>query len=337
MDAELHNRVVKIIKPLIPPDAEDRVSRTVKLANTAIRDVIRSETGLRLSDDQNRSSIPVKVTDGFSNGLAGLIGKFNDPVLWRIIAAQPKLGAVLDGLNFLLADWNSFEAWPPLPAAAKGSRDAILKTVEAAHALQQVAVTRQVMGELKEIEEDILGAYHFRRAHPQNRGWLSVTPWIEIYWMPLALISSMLGVRIEDLTVVVLAHELAHGYTHMGKDIDGNCWENDAFGTADLAVVEGLAQFYTELITTRLQHRFAGAFTAYERLLELQSGPYLAHREWQKNSRPPSGETVRFAMLATRMKSRLTHAEWMQALAETKLKLGRKENGQVELFGGKHY
>jgi hypothetical protein len=264
--------------------------------------------------------------------LAGLIGRFDDPVLWRIIAAQPKLGAILDGLNFLLVDWRSFEEWPPLPASAKGSRDAILKTAEAAHALQQVAVTKEVTGELKKIWEDILGAYHFRRPHPQNRGWLSVTPWIEIYWMPMALISSMLGVRIEDLTVVVLAHELAHGYTHMGKDIDGNCWENDAFGTADLAVVEGLAQFYTEVATNRLRHRFVGAHNAYEKLLELQSGPYLAHQDWAINSKAPSGETVRFAMLAVRSRKELKHADWKAALKETRHKLSRAPLGQLDLL-----
>lgn len=332
MDPQLHARVTNIIRPLIPPDAEDRVCRTVKLANTAIRDVIRSEMGLRLSDEQNRSSIPVKVTDGFSNGLAGLIGKYNDPVLWRIIAAQARLGSVLEGLNFLLTDWDAIEQWPQLPPAAKGSRDAILKTVEVAHALQQIIMTKQVTGELKVIEEDILGAYHFRRAHPQNRGWLSVAPWIEIYWMPLALVSSMLGVRIEDLTVVVLAHELAHGYTHMGKDIDGNWWADQAFGSASIQVVEGLAQFYTELATTRLRHRFAGAFTAYEKLLELQSGPYLAHKEWHAASIAPSGETIRFAMLSARGTDHLAHEHWKKILEETTQKLSRKGSGQPNLF-----
>ena len=34
---------------------------------------------------------------------------------------------------------------------------------------------------------------------------------IEIYWMANALIAGALGVRLEDLAVVTLAHELAHG------------------------------------------------------------------------------------------------------------------------------
>lgn len=332
MDPQLHSQAVKVIKPLIPADAEDRVARTVKLANSAIRDVIRSETGLRLSDEQTRSTIPVKITDGFSSGLAELIGKYNDPVLWRIIAAQARLGSVLDGLNFLLTDWNAFEQWPQLPPVANGGRAAIEKTVEVAHALQEVVLTKQVTNEFKVIEEDILGAYHFRRAHPQNRGWLGVAPWIEIYWMPLALVSSMLGVRIEDLTVVVVAHELAHGYTHMGKDIDGNCWDDGAFGSAAIAVVEGLAQFYTEVATNRLRHRFAGAFSAYEKLLELQSGPYLAHKEWSENAKTPSGESVRFAMLTARRESHLGHDAWKQILQETRDKLGSKDAGQSSLF-----
>jgi hypothetical protein len=35
--------------------------------------------------------------------------------------------------------------------------------------------------------------------------------------------------RVEDLAAVVLAHELAHGCTHLGRDIDGRRWDVKAF------------------------------------------------------------------------------------------------------------
>ncbi len=47
------------------------------------------------------------------------------------------------------------------------------------------------------------------------------------------MIAAMLDVTIEDLTLVVLAHELTHGYTHIGRDIDGIQWNDRAFGTSD--------------------------------------------------------------------------------------------------------
>jgi hypothetical protein len=64
-----------------------------------------------------------------------------------------------------------------------------------------------VIDKIKEIEEDILGVYIF--SGPR-------TPRIEIYWLAQALVAAMIGARIEDLTVVTLAHELAHAYTHVG-------------------------------------------------------------------------------------------------------------------------
>src|SRR5437763_460496 len=104
MDAR-QEKAVKVIKALIPADAEDRVSRTVRQLNKPIRDHIRAETGLRLTDSQARSSIPLKVTEGLPAKLAILINKYDDPVIWRLIAAQPRLGGIVDGLQFLLSDW----------------------------------------------------------------------------------------------------------------------------------------------------------------------------------------------------------------------------------------
>jgi hypothetical protein len=67
-----------------------------------------------------------------------------------------------------------------------------------------------------------------------------------------------------------------------------------------LEVVEGLAQFYTQVVAERLAPRTPGLKTAYEALLSLQGGPYLAHQEWLKGDRRQRGEVVRFALIAAR-------------------------------------
>jgi predicted Zn-dependent protease with MMP-like domain len=319
MDA-LQEKAIKVIKPLIPPDAEDRVARTVKQLNATVRDHIRAETGLRLSDNQTRSAIPVKVTEGFPAKLAGLIGHYDDPVLWRLIAAQPRLGGVVEGLQFLLEGWPAFEKWPALPPVAQGSQPALERARDVALALQQVAVSKQVKEELTAIHEDILGAYRFSTGSFSPGS----SPWVEIYWMPLALIAAMLDVRIEDLTAVTLVHELAHGYTHLGRDIDGLCWEDNGFVQSELGVVEGLAQFYTDIVTGRMMARMPGAHDAYGKLLELQSGPYRLHEKWVKDAAGQRGETVRFVMLAARNRGAVKHAEWEGMLTETSTKLKRK-------------
>ena len=128
-----------------------------------------------------------------------------------------------------------------------------MRTRDVAVALQGLAVTKKVLDELKEIHEDILGVYRFATR---------VGASIEIYWMANALVAGALGVRVEDLAVVTLAHELAHGYTHQGRDIDGLSWADDGFARSALEVKEGLAQFYTAVVAERLGSRAPGVFAA---------------------------------------------------------------------------
>ena len=58
--SHFQQRAEQIIKPLIPADAEERVTRSVKQWNQIIREHIRTETGLKLSDGDSRYSIPVR-------------------------------------------------------------------------------------------------------------------------------------------------------------------------------------------------------------------------------------------------------------------------------------
>ena len=69
----LQDRAISTIRPLIPPDAEDRASRAVRQFNAQIREYIRSETGLRLSDETSKSAVGIEVVDGFPISVARLI------------------------------------------------------------------------------------------------------------------------------------------------------------------------------------------------------------------------------------------------------------------------
>ena len=139
--------------------------------------------------------------------------------------------------------------------------------------------------------------------------------------MAHALFAAAFGVRIEDLTVVTLAHELAHAYTYLGRDIDGQCWADHGFGESDPEVVEGLAQFYAAAVAERLSARAPGVQTAYRKLLSHQSGPYRAHEMWFSDDARRRGEVVRFAMLRARSRGDLDHAAWFQILADTRASL----------------
>lgn len=311
MDA-LQTRVTEIIKPLVPPDAEDRVNRSFKQWNQIVRDHIRNETGLKLSDGDSRYAIPVKVVPGFPLPLAKLIDQYRDPIMWRLIIGQPKVGGLIDGLNFLLQSWEQFETWTSLPEAAKDGRPALDRALAITHSLQQAALAKKVMEQIQAIHDDILGVYRFSPGQGSA---------VDLYWLPIALGAAMLDVRIEDLTVVVLIHELAHGYTHIGRDIDGACWSDIGFGESELDVTEGLAQFYTEVVSERLASRTPNLLSAYQALLKLQSGPYLAHKDWIKGSSRQMGETVRFTLIAARSQGRVLYNQWRHLLADTKQNL----------------
>ena len=98
----LQSRAIATIQPLIPADAEDRVLRAVRQFNMEIRGHIRSETGLRLSDDKAKNAVSIEVVEGFAVGVAELIDRHQDALLWRLIMLQPKLGGVVEGLELYL-------------------------------------------------------------------------------------------------------------------------------------------------------------------------------------------------------------------------------------------
>ena len=315
MDSDHQSRAIATIRPLLPPDAEDRVKRLVKHANMAVRDQIRSETGLRMVDPDGatRSGAPVSVVDGFSPAFAGLVADNPDPVLWALVSGQSRLGRLVDGLNFLLGLWPRLSKWERLPESLSDAEPALARTREVADELQKVVVAQKLIEKMKKINEDTLGCYRVENGKSR----------VEIYWMPIAIVASMLEIHIEDVALVVLAHELAHAYTHLGRDIDGKEWDQRGFFASDKSVTEGLAQFYAMAVSSKLWQRYPLAGRAFDKLLTLQSGPYLAHQDWKKLYSGNGAETVRFAMLVARSKGKVSNDEWLEEIKNTTTKLKR--------------
>jgi hypothetical protein len=156
----------------------------------------------------------------------------------------------------------------------------------------------------------VLGAYFFR------------IPEIRLYWMAIGFFAHYLDVTVEALTVVTLAHELAHAYSHLGKDIDGRDWDTEAFAWADNYIIEGLAQFYTEVVCKRLAFRYPEAFQAYKEFLDIQSGPYLAHRSWSDGD-ARAGEVIRISMIHTRTNKVTLYNDFLKERARAQQSLGR--------------
>lgn len=299
----LQQRAIATITPLLPPDARDRVRRAINEYNRVLRNQIREETRLNLADDRGRGSVPIRIEDGFPVGVARLIDNHRDAALWRLIALHPALDRAASGLGDLIETWQEIAHWPHLPVAP----DSITSLEYSGHLvnrLQGIAGVDAVFRELREIREDILGVYRF---HPGPAR-------IEIYWMAQAFFAAAFGLPIEDLTVVTLIHELAHAYTHLGRDIDGVAWRDPGFGLSDANVVEGLAQHITAVVTEQLKTRVPGGSSAYRELLKHQSGPYRAHEDWFSSAPERRSEIVRFAMLRARHRGSVSDADWREML-----------------------
>ena len=116
---------------------------------------------------------------------------------------------------------------------------------------------------------------------------------------------------VEDLTIVVLAHEVAHAYTQLGADTDGRRWPVAAFGQAEVSLVEGLAQYYAERALMRLAARYPGAHAVFLQLLAKQPPPYHAHEPGAPHVSP---EAVRRAMLEVRRWGELTLTDFERRL-----------------------
>jgi hypothetical protein len=69
------------------------------------------------------------------------------------------------------------------------------------------------------VNQDVLGSYSYapRNTDPKVANQAS----IQLYWTVIGLVAKDLGCEVEDLTVVVMVHELAHAYTQLGADIGG--------------------------------------------------------------------------------------------------------------------
>jgi len=280
------------------PELRQRVERAFKQWNLIIRDYLRNETALRLSVGDDTRSVPVIVADGlpqpFEAVIEDLLGE-----AWLLLN-RPLIEQTAKGLALIDTRYDQLTNYTPFqPPPA--TREQVQHAGEYARRLAEFVQKLELLKRIGEIDQDILGAYFFR------------VPKIELYWMVIGVMAATLGVSAEALTIVVLSHELAHAYSHLGRDIDGGRWDTHSFARTELEIVEGLAQFYTAVVCERLEHRIPAAKEAYTRLLNLQSPPYKAHCGWTEPNEA-GGEIVRVTMIQARGRDITKYADFQSIL-----------------------
>jgi len=285
----------------VEPAVEAQVKRALSRSRTVVRDALRTECRLamRSSDEADErgtmAQVPIEVVPGYPVALASI--SFEDDLRhvlllsrFRMALAQAAVGATgLIELHGEMRRLPNADRWAP------EYDDAFRETRDWATEMLKRLAEHDPVGKVLAVNEDILGSYGYDATGTEEFGVNRAS--IRLYWGVIGLVSEWLGCAVEDLTVVVLAHELAHAYTQLGADIEGRRWPSRAFSRAETDLKEGLAQYYTERALQRLQTRFPGAITTFATLLAKQPEPYHRHEPWASDVSP---EAVRRAMIEVR-------------------------------------
>lgn len=165
--------------------------------------------------------------------------------------------------------------------------------------------------------QDPLGRYWFTVGAGQTDERTANPASIELYWRNIGVVASVLSVSISDLTIVVLAHEVAHEYTQLGADLDGRRWLTRRFARAPSMGTETLAQYYCEQALKLMTPNHPTALNAFERLLSIQSGWYTRYRRWPATCE--GAESVRRALLLMRQVESDTRGEFSEILTGIRL------------------
>ena len=284
------------------PDLQQRVKRTIDQWNLIVRDQLRNETALRLNIEcksnhaENKNiQIPIKVVDGLPEPLIDVLTRYSEQA--PILLNEKAFTDTAKGLDIAIEQFSALQTLCPSHLSSIDLGNASGWFQQILEQLKQLDLKQR----LRSLDQDILGAYFFN------------APRVEIYWAAIGIFAQLYSISIEGLCLVVLAHELAHAYTHRGKDIDGTTWKTEDFGYADLHIVEGLAQFYTKTVCEKLAARFPAALEAYQALLQTQSPVYTEHEQWIKDH-PHLKEAVRFSMIQCRSEGIVRYGDFMEVL-----------------------
>jgi len=296
----LEERMIRQILQELEGDVEERVRLTYRKYNSIIREHLRADTALKLSRDGNRTSIPVEVLGGIPLSLNLIIRDISKEMLW-LVTNRSLLENTQTGLAAVAGKVPDFsQALGLQNNSDKANLEQCSRLIE--EFLEKIK-SLKLPERILTIDEDVLGAYFFRKST------------VQIYWMPIGIFAALTGISIELLTYVVLAHELAHAYTHLGTDIDGIKWDTDSFARTDKYIVEGLAQFYTALLCERQEFQMRGLSQAFNELLKMQSPCYTEFRNWEKTN---AAEVVRYSMIMTRSNRIKNYQVFLEAMSDVR-------------------
>ena len=295
--------LVDLIKR-VPDSVENRVMKVRDQSRSVLQDALRAECRLVMRTNEEGKSnsswaqVPVYVKPGHPTRLAKI--EFFDDFERILLLSRYRrfLELMRDGSGGLkthpseLLIFNVPEQWSRL------TEKSMNEAAEWASFLLEILSQNDPLNTILAVDEDILGVYKINHQPTLFRDeYFANKASIYLYWGVIGLVSEWMGCTVEDLAIVVLTHELAHAYSQLGADIEGRRWDPGDFSKAETGLKEGLAQYYTDRVLRRLEKRYSGALSVYERMLSKQPEPYQTHKPWISTYSP---ESIRSAMLEIR-------------------------------------
>lgn len=305
----------------VPDDTETRVRKTRDTNRELIRDALKSECRLQFRTEQDSGKkdsavqVPVELHPGLPTALENVIFPDNHELALLLSRYRSALEQSSDGLENILRlieELNQRPEWKLL--VEKGGPGAV-ETHQLVLMLLKRLIIEDPLITILGVDEDTLGIYRFS---PLDEDLGSSVAKIELYWGVIGLVAQWLPASVEDVTIVTLTHELAHAYTHLGADINGQRWAGAAFDDTERSVLEGLAQYYTQRALKRLERKLPTALTVFNTMLKKQSKVYHVHTEWEKMITTP--EAVRRALIEFRV-----HQETELVIFQKRLKQAEKD------------
>lgn len=151
-------------------------------------------------------------------------------------------------------------------------------------------LTRELTDKMLKIMHDFFERllYEFSNAYKGDvLGYYDIgTSTVTLNWVVIFLTARCLGVSVVPLAYVVLTHELAHMYTHLGQDTVEDRWDTRHFEQLNPLICEGLAQWYTFEICRQCGTvndwlwLADNPLIAFSKLLDHQSEPYQVYQKW---------------------------------------------------------
>lgn len=293
---------------LVPLEIEGEVEVSKNRWRERVQGSMRKLTRFQLVAD-----VPIRVDEGYPDSISQLLfteiseeellAEITSRYLFDIDALEHKSRV----FSLLCADLNAYRVGVGL---VNRLRDMMRDINSTCSELRRVAAQAKVKQKLMAVREDVMGVYKYST----DRYGRVCKPEISLFWKVIGLAAGIMKITVEHLTVLVMIHELAHAYSHLGCDASGTYWTR-GFAETDRGVREGIAQYYTWAIAKHLDENNSADFIpSYQSKIKNQSGPYRVHEPWTEKY---SLEVVRSSLVHIRNQSEsVTLAVFEETLAQ---------------------